>query len=151
MLDAAATATDGRPKVERRRRLSPAALAVTNQRVGRAYSPTVIAGAVRLIDFLMLSAIGVALYFGYVVPLEGFHWEFFASIFGITITAVISFQAAGIYEVPVFRGQHRQMSKTISSWTFVFLLFIGVSLIVKLGEISRVWLTSFFFVGLACW
>ena len=46
------TATADRPPVERRRRLSPAALAVTNQKVHRAYSPIVIAGGVRLADFV---------------------------------------------------------------------------------------------------
>src|SRR5215218_2054642 len=156
MLDAAATAAmtataDGTaPPIERRRRLTPAALAVTNQKVSRAYSPIVIAGAVRLIDFVMLSLIGIALYFAYVVRLSGFHWEFIAAIFAITATAVICFQAADIYEVQVFRGQLRQMTRMISSWAFVFLLFIGASFIVKLGsEISRLWLTAFFVVGIA--
>jgi Undecaprenyl-phosphate glucose phosphotransferase len=38
----------------------------------------------------------------------------------------------------------------ISSWAFVFLLFIGISFFVKLGDtVSRLWLASFFFVGLA--
>lgn len=151
MLDAAAmTATADRPPVERRRRLTPAALAVSNQKVGRAYSPIVIAGVVRVIDFAMLSAIGVALYFGYVVPLSGFHWEFLAAILGVAATAVICFQAADIYQVQLFRGHLRQMTRMISSWAFVFLLFIGASFIVKLGsEISRLWLTAFFFSGLA--
>ncbi|MBR1200287.1 undecaprenyl-phosphate glucose phosphotransferase [Bradyrhizobium sp. AUGA SZCCT0240] len=154
MLDAAAataaaTATGERPPIERRRRLSPAALAVTNQKVSRAYSPIVIAGAVRLVDFVMLSLIGLALYFAYVVRLKGFHWEYVAAIIGMTATAVICFQAADIYEVQVFRGQLRQMTRMISSWAFVFLLFIGASFLVKLGsEISRIWLASFFFVGL---
>ena len=59
MLEAAAsaTATAGQPPVERRRRLSPAALAVTSQKVHPAYSPIVIAGAARLIDFFVLSLI----------------------------------------------------------------------------------------------
>ncbi|ANW01853.1 undecaprenyl-phosphate glucose phosphotransferase [Bradyrhizobium icense] len=150
MLDTAATASADRPPVERRRRLSPAALAVTNQKVGRAYSPIVIAGVVRVIDFAMLSAIGVALYFGYVVPLRGFSWEFLAAIFGVAATAVICFQAADIYQVQLFRGHLRQMTRMISSWAFVFLLFIGASFIVKLGsEISRLWLTAFFVSGLA--
>ncbi len=150
MLDAAATAAmASTAPIERRRRLTPAALAVTNQKVSRAYSPIVIAGAVRLVDFVMLSLIGIALYFTYVVRLTGFHWEFVAAIFGMTATAVICFQAADIYQVQVFRGQLRQMTRMISSWTFVFLLFIGASFIVKLGsEISRVWLTAFFFAGL---
>jgi Undecaprenyl-phosphate glucose phosphotransferase len=154
MLDAAATTavngTADRPPIERRRRLSPAALAVVNEKVSRAYSPIVIAGVVRLVDFVMLSLIGIALYFGYVVRLGGFHWEYVAAIFGMTATAVICFQAADIYEVDIFRGQIRQMTRMISSWTFVFLLFIGASFLVKLGgEISRVWLSTFFFVGLA--
>jgi Undecaprenyl-phosphate glucose phosphotransferase len=155
MLDAAAataamTAPADRPQIERRRRLAPAALAVVNQKVSRAYSPIVIAGAVRLVDFVMLSAIGIALYLAYVVRLTGFHWEFVAAIFGMTATAVICFQAADIYEVQVFRGQLRQMTRMISSWAFVFLLFIGASFVVKLGsEISRLWLTAFFVVGLA--
>ena len=154
MLDAAATAampaTAGQPPLERRRRLTPAAIAVSNQKVGRAYSPIVIAGVVRIIDFVMLSAIGIALYFGYVVPISGFAWEFLAAIIGVAATAVISFQAADLYQVQLFRGHLSQLTRMISSWTLVFLLFIGASFIVKLGgEISRLWLTAFYFSGLA--
>jgi len=154
MLDAAATAaitaTIDRPRIERRRRLSSAALAVTNQKVRRAYSPIVIAGAVRLADFLLVSIIGITLYFGYVVPRSGFYWEYVAAILGMTAAAVVCFQAADIYEVQVFRGQLRQMTRMISSWAFVFLLFIGASFLAKLGgEVSRLWLSAFFFVGLA--
>jgi Undecaprenyl-phosphate glucose phosphotransferase len=156
MLDAAATAAAtatlaaGNPPVERRRRLSQAALAVTNQKVCPAYSPIVIAGAVRIADFVLLSVIGIAIYFGYAVRLAGFHWEYIASIFAMALTAVICFQAADLYEVGVFRGQLRQMTRMMSSWAFVFLLFIGASFLAKLGGgISRLWLSAFFFVGLA--
>ena len=58
---ATATATAGRPQVERRQRLSTAALAVANQKVSRAYSPIVIAGVVRLAEFVLLSLVGIAL------------------------------------------------------------------------------------------
>src|ERR1700694_1040923 len=154
MLDAAAAAaastSANRPPIERRRRLSQAALAVTNQKVRRAYSPIVIAGAVRVADFVLLSLVGIALYLGYVARLSGFHWEFVAAIFDMTATAVICFQAADIYEVQIFRGQLRQMTRMISSWAFVFLLFIGASFFAKLGsEVSRLWLSAFFCVGLA--
>jgi Undecaprenyl-phosphate glucose phosphotransferase len=154
MLDAAAaaaaTATSGRPPVERRRRLSQAALAVTNQKVRNAYSPIVIVGAVRLADFVLLSLVGLAIYVGYVVPISGFRWEYVAAILGMTATAVICFQASDIYDVQVFRGHLRQMTRMISSWAVVFLLFTGASFLAKLGgEVSRVWLSAFFFVGLA--
>src|ERR1700704_5898682 len=154
MINAAAavamdTTAAERP-VERRRRVAPAPLAVTHQKVRRAYSAIVIAGAVRVADFILLSLVGIALYLGYVVPLSGFHLEYVAAIFGMTATAVICFQAADIYEVQVFRGQLRQMTRMISSWAFVFLLFIGASFFAKLGgEVSRLWLAGFFFAGLA--
>ncbi len=109
-----------------------------------------IAGAVRLADFVLLSLVGVAIYLFYVVPLSGFYWEYFAAILAMTAAAVICFQAADIYEVQVFRGTLRQMTRMISAWAFVFLLFIGVSFFAKLGsEISRLWLSAFFFTGLA--
>jgi Undecaprenyl-phosphate glucose phosphotransferase len=151
-LDAPATSAGyaGQPPIERRRKLSAAALAVANRKIGSAYSPIVIAGAVRIIDFVTLSAIGIALYFGYVVPISGFHWAYLAAISGMTATAVICFQAADIYDVQLFRGRLQQMTRMISSWTLVFLLFIGASFAAKLGnEISRLWLAAFFLAGLA--
>jgi Undecaprenyl-phosphate glucose phosphotransferase len=136
--------------VERRRRLSPAALAITNQKVRPAYSPVVIAGAVRAADFVLLSLIGIALYLGHVARIDGFSWNFIAVILAMAAAAVVCFQAVDIYEVQVFRGQLRQITRMISSWAFVFLLFIGISFFVKLGDtVSRLWLASFFFVGLA--
>ncbi|WP_291842768.1 undecaprenyl-phosphate glucose phosphotransferase [Bradyrhizobium sp.] len=151
-LDAPATSAGyaGQPPIERRRKLSAAALAVANRKIGSAYSPIVIAGAVRIVDFVTLSAIGIALYFGYVVPISGFHWAYLAAISGMTATAVICFQAADIYDVQLFRGRLQQMTRMISSWTLVFLLFIGASFAAKLGnEISRLWLAAFFLAGLA--
>ncbi len=148
MMDEAAAA--GAPRIERRRRLSPAALAVTNQKVRAAYSPIVIAGIARMVDFLLIAGIGIALYLGYVTRIDGFHWSWLAAILGMTMTAIMCFQAAGIYEVQVFRGPLRQMTRMISSWAFVFLLFISASFFLKLGDaVSRLWLSAFFFAGLA--
>ncbi len=147
--DAAVSSGPGTP-VERRRRLSPAALAVTNQKVLPAYSPIVITGVVRAADFLLLSLIGIALYLGYVARIDGFSWSYIAAILAVSATAVVCFQAADIYDIQVFRGRLRQMTRMVSSWAFVFLLFICVSFFVKLGDsVSRFWLASFFFVGLA--
>src|SRR6187200_2845847 len=135
MINAAAAVqldNAGERPIERRRRLSPAALAVTNQKVRPAYSPIVIAGAVRVADFVLLSLVGIAIYLFYVVPLSGFYWEYVGAIVAMTVAAVICFQAADIYEVQVFRGRLRQMTRMISAWAFVFLLFIGVSFFAKL-------------------
>lgn len=146
---AAATAQSGVPRLERRRRLTPVALSVVSEKVRPAFSPIVITGLVRLADFLLIALTGMAVYFGYVFQTDNFSWPYIVAIVGVAATAVLCFQAADIYDVQVFRGQLRQMTRMISSWSFVFLLFIGVSFFAKLGDaISRVWLSAFFFVGL---
>jgi len=154
MMNAAATSAaplaPDAPRVERRRRLSAAALAVVNEKVRRPYSPVVISGFVRLVDFALLSVIGVTLYLFYVTPIDGFAWEYVWAILGVAGLGVVSFQAADIYDVQIFRGQLRQMTRLASSWAFVFLIFIGASFFAKLGDsVSRVWLSSFFLIGLA--
>ena len=154
MLDAATSAAAkpvDQPFVERRRRLSPAALEVVNQKVAHAYSPIVIAGFVRLADFALLSIVGISVYLGYVVTLAGaFTWIYPAEVLAVAIAAVVCFQAADIYQVQLFRGQLRQMTRMISSWSFVFLLFIGISFFAKFGsEVSRLWLAAFYVLGLA--
>ncbi|KZD24654.1 MULTISPECIES: undecaprenyl-phosphate glucose phosphotransferase [Tardiphaga] len=149
MIDAAATDAPGERRFERRRRLTPAALAVADQKVRAAYSPVVITGVVRVVDFLMLSIIGIALNLLYVAPEAGFRWEYFAAIVAMAAAAVVCFQSADIYQVQVFRGHIKQLTRMMSAWAFVFLLFIGVSFFAKVGgAVSRVWLSSFFFVGL---
>src|SRR5215468_7475877 len=70
MLNDATSAVNHAP-VERRRRLSQAALAVASQMVRPAYSPIVIAGVVRLTDFISLSLVGIGIYFGHGDQLPG--------------------------------------------------------------------------------
>ncbi|MDB5500368.1 MAG: undecaprenyl-phosphate glucose phosphotransferase [Tardiphaga sp.] len=149
MLDAAATTAPGARQVERRRRLTPAALEVASQKVRAAYSPIVIAGVVRIVDFVVLSVVGTALYLAYVARIDGFNWQYIAAIVAMAAAAVVCFQASDIYQVQIFRGQLRQMTRMISAWAFVFLLFIGVSFFAKLGgAVSRLWLSSFFVAGI---
>lgn len=149
MIDAAATdASPSRP-LERRRRLTPEALAVVEQRVRSAYSPVVITGAVRAADFIMLSVIGTVLYIAYVARTDGFIWEYVAGIVATSAAAVVCFQAADIYHLQMLRGLVKQLTRMVSAWAFVFLLFIGVSFFAKFGgAVSRVWLSLFFIVGL---
>src|SRR5262245_3514407 len=65
----------------------------------RAYSPIVLAGTVRLIEFVLVGLIGLIVYFAYVVPADGFAWHYIAAIFGIQVLALLAFQVADIYQV----------------------------------------------------
>ena len=129
--------------------LSPAALKVAAQPTAAAWSPIVVAGVVRMVEFLLIAAVGFLIYFAYVVPVDGFEWHYVAAIFGIATLAMLAFQAADVYQVQAFRGYEKQYFRLASAWSVVFLLAIGATFFAKAGdEFSRVWLGTFYVVGL---
>jgi Undecaprenyl-phosphate glucose phosphotransferase len=71
-------------------------------------------------------------------------------IVGIAFLAMLAFQTADIYQVQAFRGHDRQYFRMASAWSVAFMIVIGVAFFAKVGDqISRVWLGSFFVLGLA--
>src|SRR5215510_16022605 len=60
--------------------LSPAALKIAAQPTVPAYSPIVLAGAVRLIELAITVLVGAALYVLYVVPRDGLEWRYAIAI-----------------------------------------------------------------------
>jgi Undecaprenyl-phosphate glucose phosphotransferase len=130
-------------------KLSAAALAVAAQRFQPAYSPIVVAGFVRVIEFLLVALVGLALYFWYVVPVVGFARYYVFAIVGISLLSMLAFQVADIYQIQAFRGHEKQYMRLASAWSVVFLLTIAISFFAKAGDqFSRVWLGSFYVVGL---
>jgi Undecaprenyl-phosphate glucose phosphotransferase len=129
--------------------LSQAALKVAAQPAAAAYSPIVLAGTVRMIEFALTALVGLVVYIAYVVPLDGFEWHYVAAILGVAVLAMLAFQAADIYQVQAFRGYEKQYFRLASAWSVVFLITIGMTFFAKLGDqFSRVWLGSFYVAGL---
>jgi Undecaprenyl-phosphate glucose phosphotransferase len=115
----------------------------------RAYSPIVLAGTVRLIEFALTLLIGFSIYWAYAAPNGGFEWRYIAAILAIGALAMIAMQAADIYQVQAFRGHEKQYMRLASAWSAVFLIAIAVSFFAKAGDqFSRVWLGSFYAAGL---
>jgi Undecaprenyl-phosphate glucose phosphotransferase len=131
------------------RLLSAAALAVAAQGFQQAYSPIVVAGIVRVIEVALVATVGLALYLWHVVPVDGFTRYYVSAILGISLLALLAFQAADIYQVQAFRGHEKQYMRLASAWSVVFLLAVAASFFAKAGdEFSRVWLGSFYVIGL---
>jgi Undecaprenyl-phosphate glucose phosphotransferase len=136
-------------KPQAARMLSTAAQEVVAEDFKQAYSPIVVAGAVRAIEIVLVATVGFLLYLGYVVPSNGFNRAYFIAIAGISMMALLAFQAADIYQIQAFRGHEKQYMRLASAWSVVFLLAVTVSFFAKLGDqFSRVWLGSYYVVGL---
>jgi Undecaprenyl-phosphate glucose phosphotransferase len=129
--------------------LSPAALDAVAEPTMPAWSPIVVAGTVRMIEFALTALVGLVVYLAYVVPIEGFEWRYAGAILGIAVLAMLAFQAADIYQVQAFRGYEKQYFRLASAWSVVFLIAIGLTFFLKVGDLySRVWLGAFYAVGL---
>ena len=130
--------------------LSAAALDLSSEPTVPAYSPIVLAGTVRLIEFALTVLVGAAIYVAYVVPVEGFEWHYVAGILVIAVMLMLALQVADVYQVQAFRGHEKQYMRLASGWSVVFLIAISMSFFAKAGdEFSRVWLGSFYVLGLA--
>ena len=113
-----------------------------------AYSPIVVSGVVRAIEFVLIILIGIAVYLAYLGPEELFTTYGVATLM-IASLCVLAFQSVELYEVYAFRRPVNQMAKLVATWAIVFLLGTAVTFFAKLGgDYSRVWFASFFGFGL---
>jgi Undecaprenyl-phosphate glucose phosphotransferase len=131
------------------RPLSPEAQKVAAEPAAAAYSPIVLAGVVRIIEFGLIAAIGLAIELLYVYPVYGIDLYYVGAIFGIAALAVVAFQAADIYDVHTFRSPVTQLTRLALAWSVVFLVAMAIAFFAKFeGMFSRVWLAGTYLVGL---
>ena len=142
--DAAKTADAGRT-------LSPALAEIASSGApGKAYSPIVLAGLVRLFEFTMLLLAGVAIHEWHVAPAWGHNLEYYVVMPAMALFAVVVIQALGLYTTASFRTPARDGLKIAAGWTLVFVVALAAMFFLKLeGTFSRVWLLSWYASGLA--
>ena len=149
----AATAMAGAgtvPGIRAKPQLSPLAQLVAAQHIVPAFSPIVVAGMVRALEFGLIAAVGIAIYFGYVfTAYHAFDWYYVATAFGVAGLAMIAFQVADLYQIHSFRNPVGQCARLTVAWSIVFLLIVALVFFAQLGGMySRVWLSTYYGIGL---
>ena len=148
IIDAVSTG-DSKRKDERRQRLSSAALSVADRKVQPAYSPIVIAGVLRLIDFVLISFSGSALYFGYWTAAVGDSWRYPILALSIAAATVAILQALDIYQVQHFQAGFLRIPRLLLCWCIVFIPAVSLSHVARLDDASlRIWFAAFFCAGI---
>jgi Undecaprenyl-phosphate glucose phosphotransferase len=121
----------------------------SNGAPNKAYSPIVLAGLVRLIEFLLLAAAGFAVHEIHVAPLWGHAVAYLIGTPGMAFLAVITLQALGLYHVSALRTPVRHGLKIAGGWTFVFVTALAGVFFLKLdANFSRIWLAGWYLSGL---
>jgi len=131
------------------RELSPLARAIAAEPVSQMISPVVLAGIVRTTEFLLIAAVGAAVYAYTVLPVEGFEWRYVLADIAIATAAVMAFQMFDIYSTTAFRTHVHQLSRLGIAWTLVFLIAFALAFFIKFEDtFSRAWAGGWYVVGL---
>jgi Undecaprenyl-phosphate glucose phosphotransferase len=133
------------------RELGALARTIAAEPVADAISPVVLIGLVRLAEFLGVAAIGAATYVAYVYPsFDESSLAYSAAILLISGAAIFAFQTFEIYSIAAFRSHIHQLTRLAVAWTLVFLVAFAISFFGKFDAVfSRIWVASWFSVGLA--
>jgi Undecaprenyl-phosphate glucose phosphotransferase len=115
-----------------------------------AYSPVVLAGLIRIAEFLLMVSTGAVIHRFYVASVVGYETSYFIVTPAVAAMAVLVFQALHTYGVAAFDQPIRQIFRLAGGWAFVFLVVFAALFFLKLdGAISRVWVAAWYVVGLA--
>ena len=124
---------------------------MANQSAEPAYSPVVIAGVVRFLDFFSVCAAGAGVFWFYLHPFpqEGM-FGYLVMLPAVAAVSVIVFQALGINRIGAFRAPLYQGFRLAGGFALVFLGALAIVFFLKLdGVFSRVWMLGWFSAGIA--
>ncbi|MDA8870250.1 undecaprenyl-phosphate glucose phosphotransferase [Rhizobiaceae bacterium] len=130
--------------------LSERAEQVAAQFAQNAISPFLLATVLRLFEFFAVIALGIGIYFLYVVPMDGVKAHYFTAC---VLTATLSFvalQASDAYLVTAMRTNFSQLGRVLMAWSGVFALLAVFAFFARVSEdYSRVWFGTYYLSGVA--
>ncbi|OHV72170.1 undecaprenyl-phosphate glucose phosphotransferase [Ensifer sp. LCM 4579] len=128
--------------------LNPLARQIALQFRADSYSPAMMIGLIRLLDFCALFAIGYAINTQYVGPSLADLPVYIAILTGGSAFAVIAMQLADAYQVPALRAWLRMMPRILGAWAGAFGVIALAMFFLKSGHLySRVWVGGWFAAG----
>ncbi|MCF6344814.1 MAG: undecaprenyl-phosphate glucose phosphotransferase [Devosiaceae bacterium] len=126
--------------------LSDIAKEIIAKPIEKTLSSTIIIGLVQLVEFLSVFAIGIIIYFYYVINSStGFY---LMMTIGASVLANILFNISNTHNISAYRSLIRQIGKIFLAWSFVFVgILIFAFLFKTTDDVSRVWMVSFYIIG----
>jgi Undecaprenyl-phosphate glucose phosphotransferase len=139
------------PFVERRRVARPPLAEIRRGGKVNLLPRTVVAGSVRIIEFLLVALIGFAIYLGY-VEREGMHSHviYLGAVVVAATATTLTFEAFSLYQVEAFSAFVRSFTRIIIAWTLVVVGMMALAFFGKVGaDFSRVWIATWYVAALS--
>jgi len=129
--------------------LSEEAMEIAGYLHERPISARVLAGSLRLFEFLLIVMVGTGIWLGY-VPSGEMPWHHYAIpiLSGAAITVVLTQVAEG-YQVASMRTVFSQVGRIYAAWSAAFAFLALVAFFLKVSDdYSRVWFAAWYMGGL---
>jgi Undecaprenyl-phosphate glucose phosphotransferase len=139
------------PVVERRRVPRPKLAEIRRGANLNLLPPSVIAGSVRFIEFLLVAVLGFAIYLGY-VEREGMHSHiiYLVAVLIAATATMLTLQAFNLYEIPAFSAFVRSFTRIFFAWSMVVVGMMALAFFGKVGaDFSRVWIATWYAAALS--
>lgn len=131
------------------RPLSQTAMDAAHALKSHAMSPVILAGLVRLFEWIAIAGVGTIIYASYLGSEFGFSVLYLSMIAGVSTAAVGIFQLLGLYTPYGLRSVVHQGLRLVGGWTVLFALMLAFGFFTNVGDdLSRVWVGLWFAVGL---
>ncbi|MFK7791614.1 MAG: undecaprenyl-phosphate glucose phosphotransferase [Devosiaceae bacterium] len=131
------------------RPLSDIAMQAANSLGERALSPVILAGLVRLGEWLVIASTGLIIYAAYLGGELGLSGVYMAVIGVVATVAVGLFQLMGLYTPYGLRSISHQSVRLVGGWMALFTVMLAVAFFSNLGDdLSRLWVGLWFAIGL---
>ncbi|MDW9635746.1 undecaprenyl-phosphate glucose phosphotransferase [Sinorhizobium meliloti] len=128
--------------------LNPLAKQIALQFRADTYTPAMITGLIRLLDFCALFAIGYGINAQYVAPTLEQLPVYLLMLAGGPALAVAAMQVADAYQVPALRAWLRMTPRVLGAWTAAFDAIALGLFFLKSGHLySRFWIGAWFLAG----
>jgi Undecaprenyl-phosphate glucose phosphotransferase len=113
--------------------------------------PIVVTGAVRMIEFLIVAALGFVIYLGYVEGKgQNAHVVYLATVLIAALANTLLLQGSDLYSVPALSAFVRSFARIGLAWTVVMAGLMAGAFLGKVGaDFSRVWIAGWYLSGLA--
>jgi Undecaprenyl-phosphate glucose phosphotransferase len=141
------TGTEPRPKFrERRRSPRPRLAEIRRGAEFNLLPPTVVTGAARIAEFLIVAVLGFAIYLAYVERAgPQTHLVYLAVVLGAAAANSLLLQAFDLYKVSALRNFVGSFARIALAWALVVAGLMAIAFFVKMGaEFSRVWIAIWY-------
>ncbi|HCL66928.1 MAG TPA: undecaprenyl-phosphate glucose phosphotransferase [Rhizobium sp.] len=123
---------------------------VAGQYTDENYSPTIITGQLRLLEFVCLLSIGLAVHYFLAEAESSRFWMDIGVVIAGSVLAILSLQIADCYLIAALRAPLRSILRILLSWAITSALMgLAFFFISKGGFDFRDWLVTWFAIGAA--